>query len=830
MAVLSQTADPRNAVEACRAIGAPLVFVCFQDTLQWWKQGTVSAEWLESIPAANVDKFFKAHQDKFSPEAVYRAKTWGRFRTAYQLSFVDVGLMPLVEEEVGEALGRLIERNVSDLKARLGWEEVTAAQGHWLLQTVFWLVSGKILRDKQVDAFADLDLTDVEEVFRRVATHYGTEPFGAGSKNKLAALTESARTIDQFSSLTLTTTESLAYVYENTLISKKTRSSLGTHSTPSFLVDYVVGNLAEWISEIPENERSVFEPACGHAAFLVSAMRLLTELLPPDKAVPSRRGPYLRSRLHGTDIDSFALELARLSLTLTDIPNPDGWDLKVEDVFIGDRLSDQAQRNTIFLANPPFANFKPEEREQYAEQDVELRFMNRAAEMLWRTIPKLSPGSVFGVVLPQTFLHSVNAAEVRRFLVQHSELQEICLFPDKVFSFSDAESAVLLGRRLPSHSRRRLNTRYRHVREPQMPDFRTSYEASRTVTVPQSQFVESEECSLRVADLAEIWSTLGDRNVLDTIAELGQGLIYHGKELPKGAETYSDKRFGGAVRGFVHFDSSLQLNELPTFYWMNLENEVIRRPVSGTTTDVPQILLNYAPVSRGPWRLKAVIDEVGRPASSNFITIRPRTSRYSLPFLWAILNSPVANAYAYCHLGKRHNIVGDIRQIPIPDTNSFQAVGHAAQAYLDAAAYGKDATILQQLMFKLDVEVLELYSLPVELERALLDLFNGFNRVGVPFVQEKYIPDKLAHPMRLADFLEFEADWSATNRERGLLIDKAIAKKLVADEQARLNALQAYADYYLDRVAPRPTLVLDELEGQLLADSAEKRRGANAGF
>jgi hypothetical protein len=53
-------------------------------------------------------------------------------------------------------------------------------------------------------------------------------------------------------------------------------------------------------------------------------MRLLTEMLPTEKAIPSRRGPYLRNRMHGTDIESFALELARLSLTLTDIPNPDG--------------------------------------------------------------------------------------------------------------------------------------------------------------------------------------------------------------------------------------------------------------------------------------------------------------------------------------------------------------------------------------------------------------------------------------------------------------------------------------------------------------------------
>jgi N-6 DNA Methylase len=354
VAVLSATDGCRLAVEACKPLGAPLVFVCFQGTLQWWKQGATSAEYLKSIPENQVEQFFQSHQEEFSPEAVYRAKTWGRFQTAYQLSFVDLGLMPLVEEQVGESLGRLIEQNVSDLKQRLGWEEVTSEQGHWLLQTVFWLVSAKILHDKRVDNFENLDLSDVEEVFQRVGHHYGTKPLIAGSKKKLKALCESARIISQFNSLVLTTTEALAYVYENTLISQETRSALRTHSTPSFLVDYVVGNLAEWVKEIPVNERSVYEPACGHAAFLVSAMRLLTELLPAEKAIPSKRGPYLRSRLHGTDIDSFALELARLSLTLTDIPNPDGWDLRPQDMFLDNRLGKQAQRSSILLANPPF--------------------------------------------------------------------------------------------------------------------------------------------------------------------------------------------------------------------------------------------------------------------------------------------------------------------------------------------------------------------------------------------------------------------------------------------------------------------------------------------
>src|ERR1035437_4797820 len=57
VAVLSETSGPRSAVEACRPLGAPLVFVCFQDTLQWWKQGAQSPEYRESIPANNVERF-----------------------------------------------------------------------------------------------------------------------------------------------------------------------------------------------------------------------------------------------------------------------------------------------------------------------------------------------------------------------------------------------------------------------------------------------------------------------------------------------------------------------------------------------------------------------------------------------------------------------------------------------------------------------------------------------------------------------------------------------------------------------------------------------------
>ena len=790
-----------------------MVFVCIENTLQWWKQGAQSAEYLDSIPANQIERFFQSHQDEFSPDTVYRAKTWGRFRTEYQRSFVDLGLMPLVEGEVGRSLENLIERNVSELKNRLGWGEVSSEQGHWLLQTVFWLVSAKILRDKQVATFEDLDLNDVEEVFFRLATHYGTKPLAAGSTKNREALRESARLINQFSSLVLTTTESLAYVYENTLISKETRSSLETHSTPSFLVDYVVGNLTDWIEEIPINERSVFEPACGHAAFLVSAMRLLTEMLPAEKAIPRRRGPYLRSRLHGTDIDSFALELARLSLTLTDIPNPDGWDLEPQDMFVGGRLSEQAKRNTILLANPPFDNFTEQQKVSYRSQNSEVRFVNKSSEMLWQTLPHLPEGGVFGVVLPQTFLHSNNAREVREFIVREYELREICLFPDGVFSFSDAESAVLVGRRKKVASANQV--RYRHIRERGLPSFRSGYSASSSRIISQSRFLGDKSFSLRVPDLEDVWDACVDNPTLADVATVAKGLDYHA-QLPPGSVTYSKERFPGSHRGFVRFGRARQLNELPEQYWVSLDPSVVSSARSGTTLGTPQVLLNYARASRGPWRLKALIDRLGHPVTSRFIAVRPAEPSYSLEILWALLNSPVANAYAFSHLSKRDNIVGDMRKIPVPKVRSFVAVEVAVNAYFAAALSQTDSASLHRLLLRVDSEVLKLYSLPLELEQSLLALFTGWERVGVPFAQSRYLPKELEGHVHFSDFLQFEEGWSVTNRERSRLIEKGISGVLNAEESARLDALQAYADYHIDKVAPRPTHLLEELQDKLL--------------
>ena len=815
IAVTQSTSSSRDAVSDCKQLGAPIVLVCSGTSLQWWKQGVQSPEFLESITGDQVQRFFELKKDEFAPEAIYRAKTWGRFKSEYQLSFVDLGLLPLVEAQVGSSLESLIGNNVAMLKADLQLADVSPETGHWLLQTIFWLLSGKILRDKQVPGFTDLDVRNVGDVFTRLAGHYGTLALPVRTKREREGLQHAADAISRFSSLALTTTESLAYVYENALISKETRTQLGTHSTPSFLVDYVVGNLKDWIEEIPIQDRSVFEPACGHAAFLVSAMRLLTELLPEDRATPRKRGPYLRSRLHGADIDAFALELARLSLTLTDIPNPNGWDLQLGDMFRPNSLEEQAKKSTILLANPPFDNFSVQEQKTYAEAETELTYVNKSSEMLSRTLPYLKQGAVFGVVLPQSFLQSKNSSKLREMMLRSFDLREICLFPDQVFSFSDVESAVLLGRRKAEAQDSLI--RYRRIRERGLPQFRSCYEAPNSALVPQSRFVTTAHHTFRLPDLDAIWQELKSNPQLGDIVSAGRGFEFHGAALPAGQKTFSARPFTDAVPGFVRFDSGLHLHELPKLYWLNLDSSVVRRPVSGTLTGVEQVLLNYAPASRGPWRLKALLDLEGHAVSSRFIAVRPNLAAWSVMALWGLLNSPVANAFVFSHLGKRDNTVGEIRQMPVPKQQALGRLETSAKRYLLAAARQSDGIDLKELLLDVDCEVLRLYDLPAALERGLLDIFSTWDRVGVPFSQPGYIPEAFNADVSLSAYRELAKNWESTNEERGALIDRSIRGELDTEGRARLSLLQAYAEFHVFDVAPRPRRDIEVLENELLS-------------
>jgi hypothetical protein len=87
---------------------------------------------------------FRRNAEHWRPQVVHRAKSLGRAQTAYQLDFVDLGLLPAIEHEVEDKLDRLLHQVVEELMAGLGAEQEEA-----VFRTTFGLLAAKILLDRE---------------------------------------------------------------------------------------------------------------------------------------------------------------------------------------------------------------------------------------------------------------------------------------------------------------------------------------------------------------------------------------------------------------------------------------------------------------------------------------------------------------------------------------------------------------------------------------------------------------------------------------------------------------------------------------------------------
>ncbi|HUU83442.1 MAG TPA: hypothetical protein VM243_08065 [Phycisphaerae bacterium] len=817
--------DPRSEVMACREFGAPVVFACLGDQLQVWKPGPHTAELKEPrLTPRQIPRFFKDHQADLAPGRIYDAKTLGRIPgSGRQLEFVDAGLLPFAEGQIGSKLTEKVTEAALILRGVFPEDaELKPTQREWIVKSTFRLLAAKVLQDKEVPKFKSLRLSNLDDVFRRVQKHYGSqEGVEIGGARRRKALEEASALFRQLSSLRNLTTEALADVYEQALVTKATRELLGTHSTPSYLVDYMIWQLAPWIEKIDPVHLRACEPGCGHAPFLVGIMRLLRNF--DLGKSPGELSTFFRERLCGIEQDSFALEIARLSLTVADVPNPDGWQgLQAGDMFESTRLRDAARQCRLLLANPPFKGGKP-------------------LRLLERTLPHLPAGAVFGVVVPATLLHTKGVTNkrvitFRRWLLENCQLAEISLFPDGLFTFADHECGILLGRRLAKISTPTTLVRCKRVREDEREEFKGRYGFPSDREVPQGAFAERPECMLWVPELSEeLWSWLDKYPRLADLAHVSKGMEYKRKKrnadddegLPPHVKTLESRRFAGSVPGYARPRGDWMMHGQPGLSHLSRAEEVIRRPGLGRDIDLPQVLMPRNP-GRGIWRLRPFIDQKGRPFLNNFLTVRPKDQdEYLLEYVCALCCSPLANAYVYTHTLKRNIQDGDLRELPIPraDPDGVRRVARAACDYLDAArrfdddSGGVDAmplfsgaqkrdrvdwATLHRLLMRMDAEVLRLYSLPAKAERFLVDLFCSKVRPGVPIRFTGYFPDGFTPSVPLYVYLSdtyqrFLRDGttavSAEIQTRyDELVDKRLQTKLTPAERDELHRLEAEMD------------------------------------
>ena len=174
IAFLPESRTPNDDLGALRELGVPLAFFVGADAWEMWSLRGDGARRERRLDADKIERYFDDKKADFAPGAVFRAKTWARAEGARQLDFVDAGLLPLVEKEAGARLRQLFEAMLGhsldalDLKPAA----MSDSESHWLVRANFWLLAGKLMRDKSVPKFTRLDLNDVQNVLDRVADHY----------------------------------------------------------------------------------------------------------------------------------------------------------------------------------------------------------------------------------------------------------------------------------------------------------------------------------------------------------------------------------------------------------------------------------------------------------------------------------------------------------------------------------------------------------------------------------------------------------------------------------------------------------------------------------
>ena len=726
-------------------LGCPVLLVYDDNGLQFWKNSGIQVALHEQIESKKLSGFFSKYKREFSPESIYRAKTISRVKKDYQLSFDDIGiscLMGIIEEKEGKYLAELTERIIKSLKANCKGIEEDSRFDKWLFQAAFWLIGAKILKDKQVERFKNLKFSNVDDLVERVQKHYSsTGPLDISNTIKKISLKIAAEIVEPVASFAHLTTESLAYVYENALINKETRKVLGTHATPSWLVNYIVWELIDWIEAIPQEDRIILEPACGHAPFLTAGAKLLSSPLVYEGKEEDRH-KYLKRHLIGIDKDSFAEEIARLALTLADIPNPNGWKIQHSDIYEDDILKKAAQKATIFFCNPPFEDFTPKDKQTYGNA---ITTGNKAAEVLAKTLPHLPPKSVFGIVLPQGFLHRKELAEFRKYILDDFELRTICVLPENgVFGQSKHPAAVLLGRKVES----KKNISYIRVPKSHLETFKNTYHA-REASHSKNEFYMAEDVSFRVSELKEIWNYCKGYAKFRDIAEIGRGIEYKNFN-----NSVKKENFKGAVKGFGRFEKRINgkkidiaITSLPDYSWLSLEPDGIQNPRSGTEIGLPQVLANRQRSGANVWRIKGLIDFSGCPSTDSFLVIRPHQQfSLSLYVIFALINSPYTSAYMFDNCMGRNNLEGTLREMPIPfkgqDLSKLEAFSRKYFEFDRAEFALKDEKKIKQnkkhCLLEIDAEVLRLYDLPPRLEKTLLDFFEGVQRRGVDFKFDRY--------------------------------------------------------------------------------------------
>ena len=731
---LSDGRSGAEFIQAHRSLGAPQILEVNNGQVVRWKvTGKGMPVHLETVDLSNLHGLFVRNKEAWSPQHVLRAKSAGAVAT--QLDFLDLDLLPLLDHEVRIKLDRLLRDTVT-LAIDTFSRDTRFDEEHYppLFRLVFRLIASKVLADRRHPG--DWAEEDPRSVIRAVENFYfkdySAEPV-LDHYDTQVAIWQRIMTTFHFQNLSV---DSLAYVYENTLVTRETRKSFGIHSTPPAIAEYMVRKLP--FENLDPDERRVFEPFSGHSIFLVAAMQRMRELL-SSTMTPDERHQYFVEMLSGIEIDPFAREVARLSLMLADYPNPDGWNLLGADALDSPQFEKELAKASIVLCNPPFERFSADERATYGD----LSSVWKPVEILNRVLRE--PPKLLGFVLPRVFLAGRSYREIRALLGRTYSSVEVLALPERVFQHSEAEAVLLL---CSGQNEGTVHLRTGEVYRRDLEDFyaihQPSFEVESLVTDASAEFAHA----MWQPPLEEVWEATAAMNRLGDFASIHRGIQYNVPFAENETMLMAQEEQAGFVPGVHIVKGAVEPFVITSPVFLNVDSDLMLTSAHRFPWHEPKLVVNASRQSRGPWNITASVDYRGLVCYRNFHGVWS-SGGLDLEVLAAVLNGPVANAFLSTRGGNRYIQARTLKDIPVPDFSERQqrAITSLVHQYTRARGAWVSERIGESeeqedclaLLLSIDAEVLKAYDLEPRVERMLLDYFSGHPRLG-PVTFTEYFP------------------------------------------------------------------------------------------
>lgn len=773
-------------VATYRAFGAPMFLEVHEDHVVRYRMEAVGqAVKLESIPSRNIPKAFESNKDKWSPAAIFRAKAISPISGPTQLDFFDAGLLPALKGMIHKKLDRLLKETLHSVVIAYGKSTSGGRPDDIsLFRLVFRFLAAKIFKDKNHPG--EWSSSDPRTIIDSVQKFYGLEKISPGriidEPHTQQAAWDHLRTAFNFQNLS---EEDLAFVYENTLVSKEAREEHGIHATPSVVAELIVSHLP--FEDLPRAERFVLEPCAGHGVFLVAALRRLRDLLPASWTAQERH-VYLKERLTAIERDTFAGEVCRLSLTLADYPNPNGWEILESDIFGSDALENSLPKSGIILCNPPFEDFNEQERHQYVGR---ITNVHKPYEILRRVLK--NPPAMLGFVLPKSAIIGNRYNELQNRIARHYTNIETVALPDRVFAFSDQETMLLLASRHDPEKDTRVFTKTSWVREKDRKSFLESGHLPEAVgrTISRGAIRKAHK-DLWNEPLWEVWEYLKHYSQLYEIANIHRGIEWNislKENKPTLLDSHPKFRF---KLGIDKVPKKLEPYWLKGPVYLNLDKKYQRTNAHDLPWAKDKVLVSRRRVSRGPWRIVGFPDSNGLVARENIIGIWPKEN-VDIFHIAGLINAPLANAFLYSKGHGRDNAIETLQEIPIPHLSKINQLGSLVQQYMNHRAkmdseISDDAIIGEciRILFAIDSIVLEAYDLPPRLERKLLDFFRGYPR-PVPFLFPDYFSADFKPCIPFYQYLKMDMKQASAGEllKRIEPIDSKVLHEFVLDLEER---------------------------------------------